>query len=190
VLRSDTCGCGLASSALPADQLAFGGIILISTGGGAETEKSNVPRGSLTKGVLAALSAALCWGVAPALIKIGLKEVDSPIVATFISYVAASVIIGASLFYPGNTDKLRRLNRTSLLILIIASVAGAIAQLFRYSALDHSPVSLVAPLAGTDSLFVFPLSFLINRKIEAFGLRIIIGTTAVIAGIFLIFWGA
>jgi drug/metabolite transporter (DMT)-like permease len=169
--------------------LIVGGITLISTSGGAEREKSSVPRGSLTKGVLAALLAALCWGVAPALISIGLREVDSPLVATFVSYISASAIIGASLFSPGNTEKLRRLSRSAWLIFVIAGAAGAVAQLFRYSALNYSPVSLVAPLAGTDSLFVLPLSFLINRKIEAFNLRIILGTVAVVAGVFLIFWG-
>ena len=87
-----------------------------------------------------------------------------------------------------NIEKIRRLNRSSLLPIAIGSVAVAIAQLFRYLAFEYSPISLVAPIAGTSPLFVLPLSFIINRSIETFGIRIIIGTFAAVIGVFLIFW--
>jgi len=170
--------------------LIMGGVILISTVGSSGTGESGMPRGSLVKGVFAALGAALCWSVSPVLVKIGLKEVGSPLAATFISYTAASIIIGVSLFHPRNNEKLRRLERTSLIPFIIAGTAGSIAQILMYSALNFSLVSLVVPLLATRSLFVFPLSFLINREIEAFNLRIIMGAIAIVVGVFLIFWVA
>ncbi len=171
--------------------LIVGGIILIGITGGSETGKSGMPGGSLVKGVLAALGAALCWGVSPMLVKIGLKEVGSPLLAAFVSYTAASVVIGVSLFHPRNNEKLRRLSRASLIPIIIAAITVSVAQILRYTALDYSPVSIVEPLAGSaNNLLIFPLSFLINREIEAFSLRIILGAIAVVVGVFLMFWVA
>jgi drug/metabolite transporter (DMT)-like permease len=46
---------------------------------------------------------------------------------------------------------------------------------------------MVSPLISTSALFVFPLSFLINRKIETFHPRVIAGAMAVVIGIFLMF---
>jgi len=171
--------------------LVVGGMILISTRGNSKTEQSGMPRGFLVKGVLAALGGALCWGISPTLVKVGLKEVGSPLLATFVSYAASSIVIGFSLFSPRNSEKLRRLTRPAVIPIIIAAVAVSVAQILRYWALNYSHVSLVEPLIGSmNSLFIFPLSFLINRQIEAFNLRIIMGAIAVVVGVSLIFWVA
>ena len=168
--------------------LVMGGIILISTTGKSEAEKLRMSKAALPRGILAALAAAFCWGVAPILVKIGLNEVNSPVLATFISGVSAAIVIGISLFYPGNSEKLRRLTRASLLPFFVAGIAISAATILRYIALDYSPVSIVVPLTGTNTLFIFPLSFLINRQIEVFNLRIITGALAMVIGVFLIFW--
>jgi len=165
-----------------------GGVVLIGTTRESKVEAAAVPAGSMLKGVLVSLAAALCWGITPVLIKIGLRDIDSPLLGAFISYASSSVLIGISLLYPRNSEKLRRLNRASLVPFIVAAFATSAAQIFRYIALGFSPVSLVAPLIWANSLFVFPLSFLINRKIEVFNVRIVIGAIAMVVGIFLIFW--
>lgn len=171
--------------------LVVGGIILISTRGNSKTEQSGMPRGFLVKGILAALGGAICWGISPTLVKVGLKEVGSPLLATFVSYTASSIVIGVSLFSPRNSEKLRRLTRPAVIPIIIAAVAVSVAQILRYTALNYSHVSLVEPLIGSmNSLFIFPLSFLINRQIEAFNLRIIMGAIVIVVGVCLIFWVA
>ncbi len=167
--------------------LIMGGIILIGISGSAGTDKSDMPQGSMVKGVLVSLAAALCWGVTPILIKIGLREIGSPLLGAFVSYVAASIIIGVSLLFPVNNRKLRRLTRASLVPFLISAFATTAAQTLRFSAINYSPVSLVVPVLWANSLFIFPLSFLVNRKIEAFNPRIIIGAVAIVAGIFMIF---
>jgi drug/metabolite transporter (DMT)-like permease len=167
-----------------------GGVTLISTTRESKAEAANIPAGSMLKGVLVSLAAALCWGITPTLIKIGLRDIDSPLLGAFISYASSSVLIAISLLYPGNSEKLRRLSRASLVPFIIAAFATSAAQIFRYIAFGFSPVSLVAPLIWANSLFVFPLSFLINRRIEAFSMRAVIGAIAMVIGIFLIFWVA
>ena len=169
--------------------LIVGGVALISTAGESGVVKPGIPRGSLAKGVLAALGGALCWGLAPVLMKIGLREVDTPVVALFLTNISAFTIVCFSLFHPSNRQRLRNLNRTALRYIITAGLIGGIgAMMLRMTALDYSPVSVVEPLIGSaHNLFIFPVSFLINRKIESFGLRVIIGAIATVVGIFLIF---
>ena len=168
--------------------LIFGGIVLIGTRGSSEKQNKGASEDSLGIGVFAALGAALCWGISPFLVKIGLREVDSPVLAAFVSYAAASVIIGFWLLHPKNSEKLRRVDRSSLTPIIISAVTMALAHLLRYTALHYSALTAVQPLTSTQGLFVFPLSFLINRQIEAFSMRIILGAIAVVTGVFLIFW--
>lgn len=164
------------------------GVLLISSTGNSGVEKP-VSRGLLVKGFLLTLLGALCWGISPALIKVGLREVTSPVLATFVSYAAAFVVIGLSLFHPANAQKVRRLSRAALIPLIFGALAVTTAQILRYTALSYGGVSVVEPLSGSmNSLFIFPLSFFMNRKLEAFNLRIMVGAIAIVVGIFLMFW--
>lgn len=167
--------------------LIIGGITLISTGGSSSALKQGTSTGSMIRGISSALGAALCWGVSPALVKIGLREVDSPWLAIFISYFAASLVAGGLLLFPENYRKVRRLNSASLVPIIMGAIATSAAQILRYFALDFSLISVVTPILGTQALFVFPLSFLINRKLETFNALIMIGAIAVVAGVFSIF---
>ena len=167
--------------------LLIGGVIVISTTSHSEPGKLGAPEGHLTKGIFTALGAAICWGVTPVLIKIGLEETGSSFLAVFVSYLAATIVAAGLLFHPRNYAKLRRLDRASLIPITIAATATTISQILRYVALDYSPVSMVSPLISTSALFVFPLSFLINRKIETFHPRVIAGAIAVVIGIFLMF---
>ncbi|MFC1955449.1 EamA family transporter [Chloroflexota bacterium] len=167
--------------------LISGGIILIGARRAPRATETNISRGTLTKGVLAALTSAICWSVSPLLVKIGLNEVGSPLLGTFISYIAASIIMGILVSYPGNNQRLRRLERTSLIPFTIASIAVSVGQLCRYVALDYTQISIAIPLIGSArALFTFPLSFLFNRQIESFNLRTMIGAISIVMGIFLL----
>lgn len=142
------------------------------------------------KGVLASIGGALCWGSSPLLIKIGFAEGASAFSSVFVANAAAAVVTAFSLFHGESVEKMRRLGRSSLPPLAVGGVTVAMAQLCRYIALAYSPVSLVAPVAGTTPLFVLPLSYIINRSIEVFNIRIVFGTLVAVVGVFLIFWTA
>ena len=76
-------------------------------------------------------------------------------------------------------------------MIIVASIVLSAAHLLRYVSLALGSVSLVTPvLASISTLFVFPLSFLINREIEVFGWRVITGAIVIAAGILLVFLAA
>ena len=169
--------------------LIVGGVALISTSGESNAVMPVIPKGSLATGILAALVGALCWGLSPVLMKIGLREVSTPLVALFLAYISAFTIISFSLFRSINRQRLRNLNRNALVSIVIAGLIGSIgATMLRMTALAYSPVSVVEPLAGSaQNLFIFPVSYLINRRIESFNSKIIIGAIAIVIGIFLIF---
>jgi len=164
------------------------GVISISRAGDSEVGREDMTKGSLTTGLVATLGAALCWGVSPVLVKMGLQEVNSPVLATFISYTAAAIVAGVLLIHPKNSEKLRRLEWKSLIPIGTGAVTTSTAHILRYTALAYSPVSLVAPLiVSTQGLLIFPLSFLVNRRIEVFNHRIILGAIVVIVGVLFIF---
>ena len=172
---------------VPALFLIIGGIILISRASNTEARKLGIATGSSARGVSAALRGMSCWAASPTLVKTGLKEVNSPLSGSFVSYAAASVIIGIFLFHPRYYEKLRRLDRASLIPLLIGGLATSLAQIVMYAALEHSSVTMVTSLVSTSNmLFIFPLSFLINRQIEVFNFKIIIEAIIIIGGIFLL----
>ena len=167
------------------------GIFVISSTGGAGGKEGGGPRAIVTMGVLAAIGGAICWGVSPLLIKIGLQGGVSPQVGAFVSYAAASIAIGLTLVFPQNYRKLGRLSRKAFTMIIVASTVLATAHLLRYIAIDLSPVSLVTTVFSSISmLLVFPVSFLINREIEVFSWKVILGAGIITAGIILVFLAA
>lgn len=167
----------------------FTGIALIST-----ERKSVIAEepGALSrtevKGIFPALGAALCWGITPILIKPAVAEVGSPLVAAFVSYVVASVVMAFFFFRRQHREQLGKIPVSMALIsMLIGAIFASTGQLFIYTGLGYSPASLVNPLISTHILFIFLFSFLLNRQIEVFTLKIILGMVAIIAGTFLIF---
>jgi len=170
--------------------MIVGGVLIISSTIHSGSKGSKSVSTSPMKGIIASIGGAVCWGSSPALIKIGFAEGASILTSIFVANVAATVVAGLCLVHRENLEKVRRLGRSSLPSLTVGAVTVVIAQLFRYFALAYSPLSLVAPVAGTSPLFVLPLSYAINRSIEVFGVRILLGTVVTVVGVFLIFWMA
>jgi len=141
-----------------------------------------------SSGALLAVIASFCGATSSLLVKSAMKEVDSPYLATAISYGAAAMVwvIILAVNKQQRMDALT-LNRQSLVMFMLTGVLAMTGHLFRYSALARSPVSVIQPLMGTVVLFTLFLSYLINRKIDVFNWRILTGTVMVIISIFLIF---
>ena len=60
-------------------------------------------------------------------------------------------------------------------------------QMLGFTALGISPASMLAPLMSTQILFILVLSFLLNRQIEVFTPKVIMGMVATVAGTIFIF---
>ena len=139
------------------------------------------------KGVLVGLVGAFFWGISGILIKLGVTELGSSSAAGFISFTAAFLVVAGLLFGKHQREQLSRLRRESWIPVIISGLFSSVAQFLRFTALSYSPVSVVEPITGTQVLIIFFLSFLINRNIDVFTWKILVGIVATVVGTFLLF---
>jgi drug/metabolite transporter (DMT)-like permease len=151
-------------------------------------EKNKDTSRKTAKGILLALGAALCWGITPILIKPGVEDIGSSADAAFISYVSAAIVMGLVLINQPRRRQMTQLSlKKNILPMVLAGVFTAGGQFLYYAALGQSPANVIAPLLSIQVVFIFFLSWLINRKIELFTPKIIIGMAAAVAGTFLLF---
>lgn len=134
------------------------------------------------EGYLFGLMAATAWGITPIMIRSALLETNLGILGGLISYAAAAAVLILSLVLPGRLANLQAMSRTSMRWFLQASVSGFLAQMFWYLALGIIPVTVAAPLQRTTALFILLFSFLVNRKIESFGPRVIAGIVLSVVG--------
>ncbi|MFA5308686.1 MAG: DMT family transporter [Dehalococcoidales bacterium] len=146
-----------------------------------------VPRDTV-RGILAALGAALCWGITPVLIKPAVEELGSSSAATFISYAAAAVVMALLFLKRSRRQRFAQLSfKRNILPMSIAGVFTATGQLLYFTSLGHSPANVIAPLLSIQILFIFIFSWLINRRTELFTAKVALGMAATVAGTFLLF---
>jgi len=140
------------------------------------------------KGILLALAAALCWGTTPVLIKPGVEQIGSSIAGAFISYCAAAVVMLLILMRKPLREQVTRQPLVkSLAPMALAALFSSTGQLLYYTALGMNPASVVTPLLSIQGIFIFFLSWLINRKAEIFSWKVVLGMAATLAGTFLLF---
>ncbi len=171
------------------------GVLLMFVGGALVTAEKNSSTGGKrklsrneVKGILLALGAALCWGITPILIKPSIEEIGSSVAGAFISYATAAIVMGFLLINRPRRQQLIQLPvKKSVLPMAIAGIFTASGQLFYYTALSKSPASIIIPLVSVQVIFIFFFSLMINRKIEVFTPKVIIGMAATLAGAVLLF---
>ena len=155
----------------------------VAGGGGAEIHSYRAQ----AKGIVLAVIAGLFWGTSGVFIKPALQEMQAPFVGVFISYSTAFVLMAGFLFIDNQRDKILRLNRSMLVPMGITGILTSCSNLFRFQALNLSPMSLVMPLASTHILYLLVFSFLLNRSIEVFTTKIVLGIVLIAAGTVIIF---
>ena len=134
------------------------------------------------KALIFGFGAGVSWGISPILIKMGLRDFGSPVAGVFISFLAATIVLGISLLGHGRRTILAGMAGRTVGLFLGAGVCSCIANLTRYTALSLAPASAITPLVSTSPIFVLGLSYLINRKLEIFSKPVIIGTIAVVLG--------
>jgi drug/metabolite transporter (DMT)-like permease len=140
------------------------------------------------KGILLSLVAALCWGITPVLIKPAVEEVGSAVVGNLVTYAVAGICIGLLLISRKRRDNFKRLSfKKNILPMALAGLFTAAGQLFYFTALQKSPANVIAPLVSIEILFIYVISFFVNRRSEVFTLKVALGMAAMVAGTFLLF---
>jgi drug/metabolite transporter (DMT)-like permease len=141
-----------------------------------------------TGGLLMSLGTALCSAGSATLIRPVMQVTEAIYAPTFIMYLFAFVIILGILFFrPRQRNNVMRQDKKSWLILSVGAAFLVVGHLFRFTALQHSPVSIVQPLVATIVIFVLVFSWIINRRIDIFNWQVIAGIVLVLAGVYMIY---
>jgi drug/metabolite transporter (DMT)-like permease len=141
-----------------------------------------------TRGLLMSLGTAICSAGSATLIRPVMEKTDAIYAATFIMYLAAFIVL-IVILAAGHDYRQRIIGQDnrSWVLLSIGAVFLVAGHLFRFSALERSPVSIVQPLIATIVIFVLLFSWLINRRIDVFNWRVMAGIAMVLGGVVLIY---
>ena len=121
------------------------------------------------------LLSAAAYGTSPIMIRYALEDTGLGIAGGLIAYIAAAGLLIATLAIPGQLKNMRGFDLKVVPMFTASAVAVFLAQLFRFAALAIAPVSLVTPLTRLGVVFVPTLSFVFNRNLESFSLRVLTG---------------
>jgi len=139
-----------------------------------------------TKGLLMGIGTALCASGSATLIRPVMEVTDAIYAATFIMYLTAFIIIVILLLLrQKQRSYVLKQSRHTFLILSIGAVFLVVGHLLRFSALHYSPVSVAQPIMASIVIFVLLFSWIVNRRIDVFNWRVIVGIALVLGGVFL-----
>jgi drug/metabolite transporter (DMT)-like permease len=134
----------------------------------------------LDVGVLAALGAALSYGIRPLFLKFGLEAADLPLTAAFVGAIAA--LLYALSF--GDRSGLRNApHEPAFGLFVFSGILQAIGFMALTFGIAAGDVSVVYPVTSSAPLFTLAFTWLFLRGTEALTWRIIVGAIAVVGGV-------
>jgi drug/metabolite transporter (DMT)-like permease len=128
------------------------------------------------------LGTAVCWAISPVFTRLGLRELDSPLVGVTVSMVAATAVYAVGLLFRRRPEA-RGWTRSALGWKVAAGVLCGLATWARWYALSLTSVAAVlglALLAVPTVLVVAPL--LSGRHLERVTPTIGLGSVLIVAG--------
>lgn len=159
--------------------LAFIGVVLVSL------SQENKKKGFSYKGLMFATLTAVFVGISVVIIRQADLMSNLPIDGALIAYVTASILYTPMAIYKQFNSK-SLYTRNMLYILIVSGFLSGIAQVSRYSALEFSPVVIVASIVATTPLGTMIFSFFLNKKHEILNYKLAIGSMITVIGVIII----
>ena len=143
-------------------------------------QPGRAPRTWLNVGVLAALGAALTYGIRPLFLKFGLEAVDLPLTAALVGAIAA---LAYALSF-GDRSGLRTAHQDAgFALFVFSGVLQAVGFLALNLGLSGGIVSVVYPVTASAPLFTLGFTALLLRGRERLTWRIVAGAAAIVAGV-------
>ena len=127
------------------------------------------------EGYLFGFMSAAAYGTSPVMIRSALDDTGLGIAGGLIAYGAASAVLVVSLAIPGKLRQVRGMDMKVLPYFLVSTVSVFFAQIFRFAALAIAPVTVVAPLSRLSVIFTPLFGFFVNRHLENFSPRVLIG---------------
>jgi uncharacterized membrane protein len=129
------------------------------------------------------LLASLTYGISIALRKVGIDQLNSPVLASAVTVSASWIIL--SLYVLVTRCKISCSGR-EFTYFFYAGILSSIGPIFLYLSLAIGNLLLIAPLAATTPLFVLVGTWLYSKNNEKFGYQIIVGTFGIFIGVTLL----
>ncbi len=134
----------------------------------------------LDVGVLAAIGAAVTYGIRPLFLKFGLEAADLPLTSAIVGATAA--LAYALLF--GDRSGLRTIHREPAFgLFLLSGLLQAVGFLALNAGLSGGIVSTVYPVTASAPLFAILFTAILLRGKETLNWRIVLGAVAVVAGV-------
>ena len=140
----------------------------------------------VAEGYFFGIAAALLWGAGSVLMRAGVVSNGLGVLGGTVAYVAASVVLLATLLIPGQASGAITLDKGARGMYLIAGISSWLANMFRFSALALAPVSIVIPLMRLAVPFSLVTNFVFNRHLESFEPRVLGGIFISLAGTILL----
>ncbi len=133
-------------------------------------------------GVLFAILAALLWGFVPVLDKTALQSGISIYSAILIRAIGSVVIMGLAVVYSGGFRPDEFSIKSVSLLLVAGAIAGGIAMIVYFMALQKIGAARTIPITSIYPLFTIIFSLIILR--EQFNMvNVFAGTALIVAGL-------
>jgi drug/metabolite transporter (DMT)-like permease len=150
--------------------------------GTAAVSYDDLPRGRLIRGYGWAIVNATAFGISPLFIREALGDTGLGVLGGAISYTAAGVLLLGILLMPGQIQSVRSVNSTTRNWFLVSAIAIMVAQAFRFLGIANAPVTVAVPLLRGGAVFIYIMSYYVNRDIESFSGKVILGTAIALVG--------
>lgn len=177
------------SAAAPQAQSVGAAAVTSEAGGEAGGEAASNPAKPLfvpkyAEGYTFAALSVTGYGISPLFIRAALEDtsIGAGLAGGLISYCAATLVIMAMWLIPGQFTHVTSVNRSSVKWFLMSSIFVGISQMCRYMALALAPITVVAPLQRSASLFRVIFNWCINRQYEIFEPRLLAGIVVSVLG--------
>ena len=136
------------------------------------------------EGYTFALLSITGYGVSPLFIRMALQDTGLGVALAggLISYVAATMVIALMLIKPGQLAHVLSIDRKSTGWFLISALFVAVSHMFRFMALSVAPITVVAPIQRSASIFKVLFNWVLNRQHEVFERRLLAGILVSVLG--------
>jgi len=152
---------------------------------GANSSKSKpVFTPNFGEGILFATGSALGFGSSAIFIRAAISGADPTVgmAGGTVSYSAAAIVVLLVLALPGKISHVTAMSRVTAKWFLLSALFIGLSQMLRFMALSVAPVSVVAPIQQTTTVFQVIFAWFINREHEAFGKWVLAGIFVSLVG--------
>ena len=127
------------------------------------------------------------WGISQVLMQVGISLYSNATTATFLVFAASLFgilpVILLAMRYQEKSPF--RMDRRSLVMIIVAGLLGNFGLYFRFAALQNTTLTIVATVNATNPLITLVLSYALIRELEFINRRTVLAILVSVAGVFL-----